>query len=80
MTYRQLLLELRKVAQEKFGAYLKAENELLEQGDGFADITYTERLNQARTEWQNASNEHMGVLSFVVKHNIPFDQEITTKK
>jgi hypothetical protein len=46
---------------EKFIKYLKAEKELIEQGDGFLNILF---FNQTKEDWRLASNSFHSLLTF----------------
>lgn len=76
MTYGEYITKLREEAAHKFANYLRAETELLDQGNGFIDKEFIDQYKNAYSEWQTSQNTFNEVLSFLIKIDIDWNNEI----
>jgi len=62
LEFRETLAELRTDALNKFGEYLKADEELALEGkftqNGFIDKRFFDNLEKRRREWEVANNKY----------------------
>lgn len=70
MTYQEYFEKTRKEFAIKTDAYLKAEQALTSQANGFFDKRLLEILVKAQIEWKNAANAYNTFLDFCRKHEV----------
>lgn len=75
-TIKAHLISLREDFAQKTDAYLKAEQKLFEEGNGFNNPNLLADLSEAKTEWQQAGNAYNTFLSHVVNHRLNIDAEM----
>ncbi|PHR45052.1 MAG: hypothetical protein COA32_13710 [Fluviicola sp.] len=75
MTYKEYFQELRKEFALKTDVYIKAEQKLTEEPNGFLNQKTLEEFTRAKVEWQNTANSYNTFLDFIKQYNInPTDE------
>jgi hypothetical protein len=69
MEIKKQLKDAYKESSEKLALYLKAEEELTNEPEGFFDKLRLDNMVKAKSEWQLANNKFMELLSYVNKSN-----------
>jgi hypothetical protein len=70
MTYQEYFEQLRTDFAVKTDVYIKAEQKLTEEGNGFLDKKVLEDFTRAKIEWQNSANSYNSFLDFVGQQGI----------
>lgn len=76
MTIREHLISLREDFAVKSDAYMKAEQKLVDEANGFFDKKLLDDLSQAATEWRKASDAYHKFLSHIVNNKVNVDGEM----
>lgn len=76
MTIREHLISLREDFAVKSDVYIKAEQKLFEEGNGFFDKKLLDDLSKAKEAWQKASNDYHSFLSQILNHKLNVDAEL----
>ncbi len=76
MTIREHLIQLREDFAVKTDRYLKCEEKLFEEGNGFFDKKLLTDLSEAKAEWQKAANEYHLFLAHVVNNKLNVDAQL----
>ena len=76
MTSKARLILLRENLAQKTDAYLKAEQKLFEEENGFNNPKLLSDLSEAKTAWQQAGNAYNTFLSHIVNNRLNIDAEM----
>ncbi|MCT1526208.1 hypothetical protein [Sphingobacterium hotanense] len=76
MTIKEKLISLRENFAMKSEAYLKADQKIFEEGNGFFDKKLLGDLSDAKTAWQKAANDYNAFLSHVLNNQLNIEAEI----
>lgn len=76
MTIREHLEQLAHDFTVKTDTYVKAQQNLVQEGNGFFDPKLLDNLADAKTAWQQSGNAYNSMLSLVVNNRLNVDAEM----